>query len=404
MITKPIINQKESAMGLLLKNNNSQSLWPQKGIVLKGSVLEVGSNKMLIDLGPAGIGVIMGPELKACFDILGKPKKGEEISAKVLILENEDGYIELSVKEAAFQETWKELEEKFASGEKITAEVAEANKGGLMIKFRGMLGFLPVSQLSPNHYPKVEGGDRGKIVQELRKLLKTNLEVKIIDLNSKEKRIIFSEKTTDVINKKMMEKYNKDDVIEGIITGIVDFGAFVKIDDNIEGLVHISELAWQLIENPSDIVRVGEKVKAKIIDIDNNKISLSIKALQKDPWTEIEAKYNKGDMVEGTITKFNTFGAFVALDKDIHGLCHISEFGTQKKMEDSLAINKKYQFKILSIDVPQHRMALGLIREDVPENTKEIADKEEMDDKNAVTEKNKVSEEKKPEETIEKKE
>ena len=399
-------NQKDSVLNNLLKDGARQIPLPQKDALLKGIVLTVDNNKALIDLGPTGIGLLIGPEFKGAIDVLGKFKKGDEISGQVLVSENKDGYIELSVKNAAFQATWKELENKFIANEPLVVEVAEANKGGLLVKFRGISGFMPVSQLASNHYPKVEGGDKGKIVQELKKLIKISLNVKIIDLNQKEKKIIFSEKAAEQKMQDWSKKYKKGDIIDGVVSGIVNFGIFVQMEKGIEGLVHISELAWQLVENPGDIIKVGDKVKAKIITIDNNKISLSLKALQQDPWVDIDKKYKKGDEIKGVVTKINPFGAFVALDKEIHGLCHISEFGTQKKMEETLEIGKKYNFKILSIDPSNHRMALGLIKESVPEDTKEIADKKEIsgkDDKNTTTEENKVLEEKKSEDTIEQK-
>ena len=370
-------NQKESILNNLLKDSARQIPLPQKDALLKGIVLSVDSNKAIIDLGPTGIGLLIGPEFKGATDVLGKIKKGDEISGQVLVTENKEGYIELSVKNAAFQTTWKELENKFTANEPLVVEVAEANKGGLLVKFRGISGFMPVSQLASNHYPKVEGGDRGKIVQELKKLIKISLNVKIIDLNQKEKKIIFSEKAAEEKMQDLSKKYKKGDIVDGVVSGIVNFGIFVQMEKGIEGLVHISELAWQLVENPGDIIKIGDKVKAKIITLDNNKMSLSLKALQQDPWIDIDKKYKKGDEINGTTTKLNPFGVFVAMDKEIHGLCHISEFGTQQKMEEVLEIGKKYNFKILSIDASNHRMALGLIKETSPKEIKETANKEE---------------------------
>lgn len=380
-------NQKDSALNALLKDGARQIPVPQRNTLLKGVVLSISTNQALIDLGPTGIGLLIGPEFKGAIDVLGKFKKGDEISGQVLIPENKEGYIELSVKNAAFQTTWEELENKFVANEPLTTEVAEANKGGLLVKFRGISGFMPVSQLASNHYPKVEGGDKGKIVQELKKLIKTSLNAKIIDLNKKEKRIIFSEKAAEEKMQDFSKKYKKGDIIDGMVSGIVNFGIFVQIEKGVEGLVHISELAWQLIENPGDIIKIGDKVKAQIITLDNNKISLSLKALQQDPWIGIDKKYKKGDEIKGTVTKLNPFGAFVALDKEIHGLCHISEFGIQKKMEEMLEIGKNYSFKILSIDASSHRMALGLIMENAPEETKETIDKKETGDEKTTEKK-----------------
>lgn len=352
-------------MSALLRDNERQIIWPQKQTLVRGKVIDATSNRILVDLGPNGIGIIMGPEVRESVNILGKIKKGDDLSAQVLIPENEEGYVELSVKNAMFQTTWQELERKFANQETVGAEVMEANKGGLIMKFSGIIGFLPVSQLASNNYPRVEGGDKGKIVQELKKLVNKNLTVKIIDLSLQEKRVIFSEKIAGERLQEAIKKYKKGDIIEGEVTGIVDFGMFVKFDENLKGLVHISELAWQIIENMHEAAKVGDKIKAKIIDIMGDKISLSIKALEKDPWIDIEKKYKKDDIIEGTVTKFSYFGSFVAVDKYIHGLCHISEFGSPKKMEDTLQIGQKYKFKILSIDAPEHKIALSLVKEEI---------------------------------------
>jgi len=152
-------------------------------------------------------------------------------------------------------------------------------------------------------------------------------------------------------------------VAEGEITGITDFGVFIKFGEKgeeLEGLIHISELDWQLIEDPTDVVKVGDKVQAKIISIIDDRVSLSLKALKKDPWEGIEENYKKGDVVHGKVTKFNPYGAFVQIAPKIQGLCHISEFGTKTKMESSLEVGKEYDFQILSIDPAEHRMSLKL--------------------------------------------
>ncbi len=226
----------------------------------------------------------------------------------------------------------------------------------------GIPGFLPVSQLSSQNYPKIEGGDNQKILKALQKFVGKDMEVRVFDLNPKENKLILSEKLKEIHeNKEIIEQYNPGDIVEGEITGIVDFGAFVKFgEEDLEGLVHISELDWQLIENPSQVVKVGEKVKLKIIDIDNNKVSLSLKALKKDPWDDISKKYKKGDVVEGKVTKLNSFGAFVQLSAKIQGLCHVSEFGSVEKMEQTIEEGKKYKFQIISIEPKEHRMSLKI--------------------------------------------
>jgi len=206
------------------------------------------------------------------------------------------------------------------------------------------------------------------------------MKVKIFDFDQKEEKLILSEKAKETEKlKEILKNYKVGNIVEAEITGIADFGAFVKFLPSealpcqqaglakkdsvgpIEGLIHISELDWQLIEDPSEIVKVGQKVKAKIIDISNGKASLSLKALKKDPWKDIEKKYKKDDAANGKVIKFNPFGAFVQISPKIQGLCHVSEFGSQKKMEEVLKIGEKYDFQILSIEPAEHRMSLRLV-------------------------------------------
>ena len=243
----------------------------------------------------------------------------------------------------------------------LTLKVLDVNKGGLIIEYKGVKGFLPVSQLSSKNYPRVPGGDKERIYEELKKFLGTELTVKIIDVNPIEEKLIFSEKSNESAKiQEKLSKYTVGDTIDGEVTGIVNFGAFVTFDEGLEGLVHISEIDWQLIENPGDVLKIGEKVKAKIIEIGGEKISLSLKALKEDPWTHVNEKFHKGDLIKGTVVKYNSFGAFVKLDAEIQGLLHISEFGTEAKMREDIKLNKEYEFKILSIDAREHRLALGI--------------------------------------------
>jgi len=232
----------------------------------------------------------------------------------------------------------------------------------LLAEVSGTSGFLPVSQLSSEHYPKVENGETTKILRELQKFIGQELEVQIFDLDPKSEKLILSEKSKETKKiREILKNYKIGEVVDGEITGIVDFGAFLKFGENLEGLIHISELDWAIIENPSEIVKAGEKVKAKIIEISGDKVFLSLKALKKDPWQEIDKKYKKGDVVKGKVSKFNPFGAFVHLAPKIQGLIHISEFGSQKKMEEKLKIGQKYNFQILEIRPAEHRMSLSLV-------------------------------------------
>jgi small subunit ribosomal protein S1 len=291
------------------------------------------------------------------------------VFAKIVEVENDQGYRELSLRDATKEISWQRLREMRDSGQIISVRVTGVNKGGLLTSLDGIQAFLPVSQLAPEHYPRVADADKSKILKELQKFIGKTLEVKILDLLAEENKLILSEKAkSEEKTKETLKNYNKGDVIDGEITGIADFGAFIKFpaeaadkNEQIEGLIHISELDWQLVENPAEVVKVGETVKAKIIDINNNQVFLSLKALKKNPWEEIEQQYKKGDTIKGKVTKFSTFGAFVEIMPKIRGLCHISEFESKEKMEELLKIGETYDFTVLLIEPKEHRMSLKLI-------------------------------------------
>jgi small subunit ribosomal protein S1 len=345
---------------------NNQLRPPKIGEIVEGKIIAKERGALFLDLGAIGTGIIYGKEFSEAKTALRSLKIGDNVFAKVVDLENEDGYIELSISQAGRELTWENLKQKKEKKEIILVKILGANKGGLLAELLGVQAFLPVSQLSAEHYPKVEEGDAAKILKELQKFVGQELKVQVFDLDQKTGKLILSEKSKEMEKvRESLKKYQPGDLVEGEITGIVDFGAFMKFggDDNLEGLIHISELDWAIIESPSEIVKVGKIVKAKIIEISNDKVFLSLKALKKDPWQGIDKKYKKGDVIKGEVTKFNPFGAFVKITAKIQGLCHISEFGVQKKMEEKLKIGQKYDFRILEIRPEEHRISLSLVEE-----------------------------------------
>jgi len=347
-----------------LEKNNSLKP-PRVDEIIEGKVIAKERGALFLDLGVIGAGIIYGKEFYEAKDSLKNLKIGDNVFAKIVDLENEEGYLELSISQAGKELTWGELKQKRETGEIIRVKISGANKGGLLAEISGISGFLPVSQLSPVNYPKIEGGETAKILKELQKFVGKELEVQIFDLDPKTNKLILSEKLKETKKiKESLKNYKVGDVIDGEIIGIVDFGAFIKFGkENLEGLIHISELDWTIIENPSQIVKIGQIVKAKIINISDDKVFLSLKVLKQDPWKDIEEKYKKGDIVKGKVTKLNPFGAFVQVTPKIQGLCHISEFNSQKKMEEKIKIGKKYNFQILEIRPEEHRMTLALLEE-----------------------------------------
>lgn len=342
---------------------------PKVGDVITGTVANKESLTLYADFGALGVGIVYGREFREASDIIKKMNIGDAISAKVVELENDRGFIELSLKDAGYTLAWDDLIKKKDTGEVIEVEIKEANKGGLMAEINNIPAFMPVSQLATKHYPRVDGGDKSKILMELQKFAGQKFKVKIIDVNQTDGKLIVSEKEAqDDDLKKILSVYKVGDVVEGEVSGVVNFGVFVRFTtrteagegiNELEGLVHISELDWQLIENPADTFKVGDIVKAKIISLDSDKVSLSIKALKSDPWKDVDEKFKKGDIIQGAVVKLNPFGAFVRVAGDIQGLCHISEFGTDEQMRKTIETGKTYEFSVQSVSSKEHRMALG---------------------------------------------
>lgn len=355
---KPVIETKLPGMKELLQQKGASLVLPKVGDNLTGTVIEKGRSRIFLDLAGFRTGIIYKSEFDAANRGFQDIKKGDALTVKVLDLENQEGYVEVSLSEVDADKSWEEVKNLKASGESFEVKILGANRGGLVAQVNNLPAFLPVSQLSSANYPHVEGGDKDEILKQLKKFVGQGLTVKIIDCDQKNGKIILSEKAK--VSKEIEAKlagYKVGDVVGGEVSGIVDFGAFI-IFDGIEGLIHISELAWQLVEKPSDIVKTGEKIEAQIIAVEAGKVSLSLKALKPNPWNEIEKKYKKGDVVAGTVVKFNPFGAFVKVDNEIQGLAHISEFKTHKDMTVLLELNKDYPFRITLLDAKEYKMTL----------------------------------------------
>ncbi|MDP3882495.1 MAG: S1 RNA-binding domain-containing protein [Candidatus Staskawiczbacteria bacterium] len=355
---------------IIIKKSTDSSSQLSIGATIEGKVVARDRSSLYIDLGINGTGIIYGREFYEAKEAIKNLQVGDTVFAKITELENDEGYKELSLRDATKEISWQKLEDMKKSGQIINVRVTGVNKGGLLATLDGIQAFLPVSQLAPEHYPRVADADKQKILKELQKFIGKTLEVKILDLLAEENKLILSEKAkSEEKIKETLKNYKKGDIVDGEITGIADFGAFIKFpadvedkNDQIEGLIHISELDWQLVENPAEVVTVGETVKAKVIDINNNQVFLSLKALKPNPWEEIEKEYKKGDVIKGKITKFSAFGAFVEVAPKIRGLCHISEFASKEEMESKLKIGKSYDFEVLLIEPKEHRMSLKLVK------------------------------------------
>ena len=281
-----IIHKVSEAKSLLEKTGDK----PAIDTLVEGPVISITKSAVYVNLGPASTGIIYGREFMVARDIIKKVAVGDSIKAKVVDTENENGYVELSLKEAKQALIWSEADKLIKAKTPIEVVVKDANKGGLIIEWNGIMGFLPASQLSPENYPRVADSDKDKIHTELKKLVGQKLNLTMISALPKEGKLIFSEKTgEDAGRGEMLIKYNVGDEVETSVAGIVDFGVFLKLEDRLEGLVHISEIDWGLVDDTRSRFKIGDKVKAKIIEIKDGKVSLSIKALLENLWRDFES-------------------------------------------------------------------------------------------------------------------
>ena len=347
---------------------------PRSGEIVDGKILAIENSAMYLDIGPRKTGIIYGSEYQNAKNVLKSIKIGDTISVKVVMAENEEGFVELSLREAEKELAWATIKEKKDQNLEFPVRISKVNKGGLITEVAGIPAFLPTSQLSPENYPRVPEGDKTKILRKLQSFIGQDIKVKILDFDEKNGQVILTEESKESETlQKAIKSIKMGDIVEGKVSGIVNFGAFIKFnlpdakpeDPALEGLVHISELDWQLIEDPAQVVEVGQDVKAQVIDISQGRVSLSLKSLKKDPWQNLN--YKTGDVIKGLVVRFNPFGAFIQIidgaadaDTKIQGLIHVSEFGSEVKMKEKLELNKEYEFQILSFQPQRHWMSLRI--------------------------------------------
>jgi small subunit ribosomal protein S1 len=329
-----------------------------QGEVVEGVIMTVRKHEVLIDLGPLGVGFV--PRREIGFG--QKLEEGEKVTASIVDTEMDNGYSLLSLRKAAKDRGWDEVQRMVDDGETIEATAYDANRGGLLIELEGVRGFLPVSQLSAEHYPRVGSSDKDEILQRLNALVGKPIGVRILDADRKANKLIFSEK--EAIKEGLagrFEKLSVGDSVKGVVTGVVDFGAFVNVE-GIEGLIHISEISWERVNNPGDYVKVGDNIEAKIIAIDKDRLSLSLKQLQEDPWMKEVDEFKKGSSVEGTVTRITPFGAFVQISPAVEALVHVSELGegSDADPEKVFKLNERKLFKVLEVDKDSRKISLSL--------------------------------------------
>lgn len=393
------IEMEDVDFAKLLEGDNIVA--PQIGEIIKGKVVSASKSEVKLDIDGILMGIVRGPELYNEVEEYAGLKPGDEIEAAVIDTENERGELELSFRLVGQEKAWKKLRAAQENKETVMVKITDANKGGLISRYCQIDGFLPVSQLAPENYPRISGGDKSKILDKLKSFVGTEFEVSVINLNEEEEKVIFSEK--DVWSKRQkpaLDKYQIGIEIEGSIMAITNFGVFISFGkENIEGLIHISELAWQRIDSPNELYKVGDKIKAEIISIEGAKVFLSAKKLIKDPWLEASAKYKIGQVISGSILKVNPFGLFVKLDEEIHGLAHISqlELDGKSKITELYKADEVADFEIVSISPAEHRLGLKFAKAKKASTSKKKKELEEVE-----TEESEAKEVK--EEKVEKKE
>ncbi len=342
----------------LLAGNEDSAKQINAGDIITGTVLSMKKHEVLIDLGAQGVGFVPRREVGFSRTL----KEGDEVTASVVDSELDNGYSLLSLRKAVKDRGWEEVAVKLEAGDIIEVSPYDANRGGLLVEYEGVRGFLPVSQLSAEHYPRVGSSDKDEILQRLNALVGQTLKVRILDSDRKANKLIFSEK--EAIKDGLAERFQSlkvGDAVKGVVTGVVDFGVFVNVD-GIEGLVHISEISWERVNNPSDYVKPGQAIDAKIISIDKDRLSLSMKQLTEDPWTKEIEKFPVGTKVEGTVTRITPFGAFVQLSPSVEALVHISELGDGSDVdpEKVFTLNERKEFIVIEVEKDNRKISLSL--------------------------------------------
>ena len=329
------------------------------GDMIKGIVLYVAKNEVILDIPSIGLGLVRGKELYN-EEYLSSIKIGDELESIVLDLDNERQMIELSFRAIGRDKIWSVIKSDYDTHMTVDAKIRDANRGGFLVRVQGVDGFLPASLLSPTHAIKQVGMEDKSLVNQMKKYVGQFFKVKIISINEDADSLIVSEKgVSDELAKLKLSQYKVGTIVEGTVVGAVDFGIFIRFDEDLEGLVHISEIAWKKVEDPRSEYKINDKVKAKIVEIDkDNRINLSIKQLLPNPWLTFARSTKPGDPFKGKVSKIVSYGAIIVNDDDIQGLCHISQMSENtvenpSQIHDILKLGEEREFTVLGVDVDE---------------------------------------------------
>lgn len=338
----------------------------KRGQILEGTVVHISPNDILIDIGAKSEGIVTGRELhRLDVEFLSELQVGDKLLAYVLVPEDRNGNILLSLARAQIEKDWREAERLFKAQEIFEGAVAGYNKGGLIVRLGKVRGFVPASQLT------VPEGEAFSAEERKARLVGQTIQLKVIELDRERNRLILSERAAmrdwrRQQKDKLLEELNEGDIRRGVVSSLCDFGAFVDLGD-ADGLVHLSEISWRRVMHPSEVLRVGQEVEVYVLNVDRDRkrIGLSLKRLAPDPWTLVDEQYEVGQLVEGTITKLVKFGAFARLsDTDIEGLIHVSELANDHITHPKEIVKEGdvLTLRIIKIDTSRRRMGLSLKR------------------------------------------
>jgi small subunit ribosomal protein S1 len=380
------MTNKDLALFEELFNASPEIKYPKEGEVIPGTIIKIEKKNILVNVNNQFTGLVVAKEVGNTID-LNDLQAGQEIDIMVLGDSIERGLLILSLKRANQIKNLSNLTKYNESSEVITVRPTEANKWGLLVDIDGLKGFIPVSQLTPLHYPRVEGADPEKILEHLNGLVGLEFKVRVINVDEGGKKIIFSEKAAiEEDRSKALKSLKEGDVVEWVVSGILSYGLFVTFA-GLEWLVHVSEIDWGHVTDPSKFAKVGMKVKVKVIGLDNEKISLSIKRLKENPWDILAKKFKLNDSITAPISRISKFGAFMDLEGWIQGLVHLSEIshGVVKDIREHVKVGEEVTAKIINFEPTKKRIGLSLkALQEAPKNAAKKAAKKEAGEEEKI--------------------
>jgi len=338
----------------------------RRGDVVEGVVVSVDKEAILVDIGTKSEGIIPAHEAQAyAAEGPDQLKVGDQVLVYVVHPEDQDGHVVLSLGRARAEKGWRTVQKQFEEGQLLDAEVVDYNKGGLIVNVDGIRGFVPMSQVVGL---RRDSADESELENKLKAMVGERIPLKVLELNRRRNRLILSERLAVQerrIQRKeqLLEELHEGEIRHGRVSSICDFGAFIDLG-GADGLVHLSELAWGSVPNPSDVLQVGQEVDVYVLGVDREKkkIALSLRRAQPEPWAKVAEKYKPGDLVTGTITKLANFGAFARIEEGVEGLIHISELSQERIAHPRNVVKEGdvLSLRILRIDAEKRRLGLSL--------------------------------------------